>query len=170
MASKKKDVSKEDKKEYQPKAAARHAKMMKTKQEEIETLQKKIDTDKYLAKKYESNRKTEIKALPKEDRAAAKAELKESIAKRKEAESRDKEKLRDMVREERRGNTDVEKDLEDEAWISGGRKKAKKEAPKAEENAEAVPEVPATPEEQPAVQTAPAEPSAKPAPEQEKKP
>ncbi|MDR0508332.1 MAG: hypothetical protein LBG63_00680 [Candidatus Methanoplasma sp.] len=172
MASKKKDISKDDKKGYQPKAAARHAKMMKTKQDEIEALQKKIETDKYLAKKYESSRKTEIKALPKEDRAAAKAELKESIAKRKEAEEKDKEKLRAMIQEEKREKVDADKEhFDDEAWVSGGKKKAKKgETSEAKTETETVPEdVPGTPETQSDAQTAPDKPSAEPVPEPKKK-
>ncbi len=126
MASKKKNDSKDDKKGYQPKATARHAKITRSKEEEIEILRKKIDTDKYLAKKYEANRKTEIKSLPKEDRSAAKAELRESIAKRKEAEKKDKEKLRMMMQEERYEKGSIGKEsFDDDEWIKGGRKKKK---------------------------------------------
>jgi len=157
MASKKNDTSKDDKKGYQPKATARHAKMTRTKQEEIEALKQRISTDKHLAKKYEANRKTEIKALPKEERAAAKAELRESIEKRKEAEERDREKLRALSREEKMERGGGEKSSFDEdAWISGGRKKAKRGKAPAETEPvpEAVPEVPA--EAEPAAEAAPA--------------
>ena len=139
MASKKNDTSKDDKKGYEPKATARHAKMTQSKKDEIETLKQRIDTDKYLAKKYETNRKTEIKSLPKEDRAAAKAELKESITKRKESESKDKEKLRTLTREERAEKGAVEKaPFDEDAWVSGGKKKTKKG--EAEAKAETKPE------------------------------
>jgi hypothetical protein len=126
MAQKKKQTSKVSNKDNQPKATARHAKITRTKQEEIDAFKKKIDTDKYLAKKYESNRKTEIKALPKEERAAAKADLKESTAKRKEAEERDKDKLRSMIREEKVEKRESGKEpFDEEAWIKGGKKKGK---------------------------------------------
>ncbi|MCL1978761.1 MAG: hypothetical protein FWG60_01185 [Methanomassiliicoccaceae archaeon] len=142
MASKKKDASENNKKGYQPKAAARHAKKVKTKQEEIEILKKKIDNDKYLAKKYESGRKTEIKALPKGERAAAKADLKESIAKRKEVEKKDRETLRIMENEERAEKRELGKEpFDEEAWIKGGKKKKKEEtARKAPEEAAEIPE------------------------------
>ena len=126
MAQKKKQNSKAKEKGNQPKATARHAKITKTKQEEIESFKKKIATDKHLAKKYESNRKAEIKALPKEDRAAARAELKESKAKRKEMEKNDKEKLRGMINEEKveRKNSGKEP-FDEEAWVKDGKKKGK---------------------------------------------
>lgn len=128
MASDKKKQQKTAKtEEYQPKAAARHAKITKTKQDEIETFKRKIDNDKHLAKKYEGNRKTEIRALPKEDRAAAKAELKESVAKRKEAERRDREKLREMISTEKYETKNVGKEpFDEDTWIEGGRKKKNK--------------------------------------------
>ncbi|MCL2318411.1 MAG: hypothetical protein FWC44_05120 [Methanomassiliicoccaceae archaeon] len=128
MASKKKESPKEEKKGNQPKATARHAKMNKTRQEEIEALKSKIETEKHQAKKYESNRKTEIKALPKEDRPAAKEELKESIRKRKDAEERDREKLQAMMNDERAERiSGTSKDSFDEdAWILGGRRNKKK--------------------------------------------
>jgi len=146
MASKKTDAS-DDKKGYQPKATARHAKMTQTKKDEIETLKAKIDTDKYLAKKYEANRKTEIKALPKEERAAAKTDLKESIAKRKEAEKKDREKLRDLMQEERVEKVNTDKEVFDEdAWVKGGRKKSKgKETSDAKTKPEDVPDTPKEP-------------------------
>jgi hypothetical protein len=133
MASKNKETSQDTKKGYEPKATARHAKKNRTKQDDIDTLKKKIDTDKYLAKKYESNRKTEIKALPKEDRPAAKAELKESKEKRKEAEKKDREKLQAMIYEERTEKGRIEKEsFDEEIWLKGGRKKGKeKETPAA---------------------------------------
>ena len=173
MASKKNETAKDDKKGYQPKATARHARMTKTKQEEIDALKKRIDTDKYLAKKYESSRKTEIKSLPRGDRAAAKAELKESIAKRKEAESRDREKLRALMWEEKKEKVAVEKSpFDEEAWVSGGKKKTRKEeAPEAP--AEAVPaaeDVPAASAAQPDVQTVPESPPPEPVPEQAEAP
>jgi len=128
MASSKKGNSEEDKKGNLPKATARHAKMTQTKKDEIESLKNRINTDKYLAKKYESNRKTEIKALPKEDRAAAKDELKESIAKRKEAERKDKDRLHELMQEDRRENVRVDKEpFDEDAWVKGGKKKSKKE-------------------------------------------
>jgi len=127
MAQKKKQNSKVKDKGNQPKATARHAKITKTKQEEIEIFKKKIETDKYQAKKYESNRKSEIKALPKEDRAAARAELKESKAKRKENEKRDKEKLRSMINEEKVERKNAGKEpFDEEAWVKNGKKKGKK--------------------------------------------
>jgi len=178
MASKKNDPSKDDKKGYQPKATARHAKMTRTKQEEIAALKQRIDTDKHLAKKYESNRKTEIKALPREDRAAAKEELRESIAKRKEAENRDREKLRALMQEEKqeRGGSIEKSPFDEDAWVSGGRKKAKKDdtqaeaKPASEPAPEVVPEVPAEAEPAPEVKadspSATEAPLPEPAPEQ----
>jgi len=146
MASKKNETSKDDKKGYEPKATARHAKITKSKKDEIENLKQRIDTDKYLAKKYESNRKTEIKSLPKEDRAAAKADLKESISKRKESESKDKEKLRTLMREERSEKGAIEKaPFDEDAWVTGGKKKAKKDAEAKAETA--APEAPEPPQE-----------------------
>jgi hypothetical protein len=127
MAQKKKQTSKVSEKGNQPKAAARHAKITKTKQEEIDAFKKKIGTDKYLAQKYESNRKTEIRSLPKYEKAAAKAELKESIAKRKEAERKDKDKLRSMISEEKVEKKEAGKEpFDEDAWIKGGKKKDKK--------------------------------------------
>jgi hypothetical protein len=132
MASKKTKVSKKDEK-YAPKAAARHAKLAKSKQDEIDSFKDKIYTDKHLAKKYETERKAEIKELPKAERAAAKAELKESIAKRKEGEARDRETLDELIREER-----VEKKLarsdtsEDDEWVNGGKKKSSEKNEPAE--------------------------------------
>jgi len=170
MAPSKKDTSKEDKQGYQPKATARHAKMTRTKKEEIENLKQRIDTDKYLAKKYESNRKTEIKALPKEVCAAAKEELKESIAKRKESEAKDRERLRNLTREERKERGGVEKaPFNDDAWVSGGKKKGKGETPAAETSTVTAPaEAPGAPETpaeaQPAPESPPAEPEPTPAP------
>jgi hypothetical protein len=126
MASKKKDASEDNKKGYQPKATARHAKIVKTKKEETEALKQRIETDKYLAKKYESNRKTEIKALPKEERAEAKAELKESVAKRKETEKKDREKLRNLQSEEKTERKNLGKEpFDEDTSIEGGRKKSK---------------------------------------------
>jgi len=140
MASKKKNVSESDKKGYQPKATARHAKITKTKQDEIDALKKRIDTDKYLAKKYEANRKTEIKALPKEDRAAAKEDLRESISKRKEAERKDKEKLRNLMREEKTEKRNLGKEpFDEDAWIQEG-KKGSKEKKKPSTESKDVPE------------------------------
>ncbi len=127
MASKKNNTKqKESNKGYQPKATARHAKIVKTREEEIEALKKRISNDKYLAKKYESNRRTEIKALPKEERKAAKEELKEHITKRKEAEERDKQKLRKMVHEEKEEKRNLGKEpFDEDAWVKGGKKKEK---------------------------------------------
>jgi len=148
MASKKKDTSKDDKKGNQPKATARHAKITRTKEEEIEILKKRIDNDKYLAKKYESNRKTEIKALPKGERAAAKAELKESIAKRKEAEKKDREKLRSLMYEEKAEKKNLSSEpFDEDAWIEGGKKKGKSKKPEVQPGPE---EAPAEPEPAPA--------------------
>jgi len=158
MASKKKDISTSSKKGNQPKATARHAKITRTKEEEVEVLRKRIDNDKYLAKKYESNRKTEIKALPKSERAAAKAELKESIAKRKEAERKDREKLRELIYEDKAEKRNLASESFDEdAWIEGGRKKGKKKEK---------PEVPPEPKEAPVE----AEPNPKPETKPETKP
>jgi len=127
MASKKKDTPKDDKKGYQPKATARHAKMTKTRQEEIDALKQRIETDKHLAKKAESSRRKEIKALPKEDRPAAKAELKESVQKRKDNELKEREKLRAMINEERTEKVEASKDSFDEdEWIKSGRKNKKR--------------------------------------------
>ena len=129
MASKKKDTSEDTKSEYQPKATARHAKMTRTKKEEIEAMKSRIETDKHLAKKYESNRKAEIKALPKSERAAAKAELRESVANRKEAERRDREKLQALMWEEKKEKVSTasgKEPFDEDAWVTGGRKKAKK--------------------------------------------
>jgi hypothetical protein len=144
MASKKKESApKDDKKGYQPKATARHAKMVKSKQDEIDALKQQISTDKHLAKKYESNRKKEIKAMPKEDRAAAKEDLKESKQQRKEAERKDKDKLYKLTYEEKAERRGLDKDhFDDEAWIKEGRvnkKKASKETP--EEPQEKDPEI-----------------------------
>ena len=138
MASSKKDTPKEDKKGYQPKATARHAKITKTREEEIDSLKKRIETDKHLAKKYESGRKAEIKALPRSERAAAKADLKESIKKRKEAEQRDKEKLRVLMTEEKTEKVRTDKEIfDDDEWVKGGRKKKKgSEEPAAQPEAE----------------------------------
>jgi hypothetical protein len=123
MASEKKYSSKEGKTGYQPKATARHAKITKTKQEEIDAFKKKISTDKYLAKKYESDTKAEIRALPKEERAAAKEELRQSVARRKESEHEDKMKLRIMQHEERVDRVRRKDEVfDEEAWLKGGRK------------------------------------------------
>ncbi|MDR1404739.1 MAG: hypothetical protein LBJ20_04140 [Candidatus Methanoplasma sp.] len=124
MASEKKNTVKDSSKGYQPKATARHAKMTRTKQEEIDAFKKKIDTDKYLSKKYESDRKTEIKELPKDERAAAKAELKESIERRKETEYKDRMKLRMMHHEGRVSRVKQKQEpFDEEAWLKNGRKK-----------------------------------------------
>ena len=168
MASSKKGTSAEDKRGNQPKATARHAKMTQSKKDEIENLKNRISTDKYLAKKYESNRKTEIKALPKEDRAAAKEELKESIAKRKEAEMKDKDKLRELVQEDKREKGRVEKEpFDEDAWVKGGKKKAKDEETSKTDalaKSEAASKK-ATAEDR----SAPAEPSSEPAPKKGRK-
>jgi hypothetical protein len=126
MAQKKKQNSKVKEKGYEPKATARHAKITKTKQEEIEAFKKKIATEKHLAKKADSNRKAEIKSLPKGDRPGARAELKDSIEKRKETERKDKEKLRSMINEEKVEKRNLGKEpFDEEAWIKGGKKKKK---------------------------------------------
>ncbi|MDR2698386.1 MAG: hypothetical protein LBB30_01745 [Candidatus Methanoplasma sp.] len=150
MASKKKDTSADSKKGNQPKATARHAKITRTREEEIEAVKKRIDNDKYLAKKYEANRKTEIKALPKGERAAAKAELKDSIEKRKEAERKDREKLRSLVHEEKAEKRNLSSEpFDEETWIEEGRKKGKKkERPEVrQESEEALPEPEEIPDE-----------------------
>ena len=123
MASKKpEDNSKND--QYKPKATARHAKIIKTKQDEIDDFKAKIANDKYLAKKYETKRKEEIKALPKEERREAKDDLRESIYSRKEAERRDKEILRDMISGERESQRSAKGDtVNEDEWVKGGRKK-----------------------------------------------
>jgi hypothetical protein len=151
LASDTKNTPKSEKKGYQPKATARHAKITKTRKEDIEALKAKIATDKYLAKKYESNRKTEIKSMPKDDRAVAKAELKESIVKRKESERKDKERLQTMIHEERTEKGKVEKEsFDEETWLKGGRKKSK------DKNEKAKKDVPAKSEE-PIAEPAPAD-------------
>jgi hypothetical protein len=146
MASKKPESdSKKD--QYKPKATARHAKIVKTRQEEIDDFKAKIANDKHLAKKYEAKRKEEIKALPKEDRREAKADLRESIQSRKEAERRDKALLRDMVSGEREAKRSATGEvLNEDEWVKGGRKKksTKSEAavaPVVEPIPDTVPEV-----------------------------
>jgi len=123
MASKKpENDSKKD--QYKPKATARHAKIVRTKQEEIDDFKAKIANDKHLAKKYETKRKEEIKALPKEDRREAKADLRESIQSRKEAERRDKALLREMISGEREAKRSATGEVLDEnEWVKGGKKK-----------------------------------------------
>ncbi|MCL2032740.1 MAG: hypothetical protein FWG96_05680 [Methanomassiliicoccaceae archaeon] len=171
MASKKKDTPKASEKGYQPKATARHAKITKTKQDEIDSFKKKIDTDKYLAKKYESNRKTEIKALPKEERAAAKEELKESIRKRKEGEERDREKLRELIYEEKAEKRIGKGSFDDEAWVKEGKKKKKgAEEPLAEDVPAIEPEEEAADDDAAAETEAPEETAEVPEPETVKDP
>lgn len=101
MAQDKIDNSGKKNQEYQPKATVRHAKIARSRMDDIENSKKKIASNKYHAKNYESKRRKEIKELPKDERAAAKAELKESIVKRKEAEKKDKAMLREMIDAER---------------------------------------------------------------------
>lgn len=165
MAAKKKtENNANSNKGYQPKATARHAKIVRTKEEEIEAFRKKIDTDKYLAKKYESNRRTEIKALPKEERSAAKAELRDAISKRKDAERKDKAKLRDMIRDEKATKGGIEKEpFDEDAWINDGKKNRKKE-PAAEPAMEKPAEDPILPDEE-EIDDSAEEPADEPAPE-----
>jgi len=145
MASKKpENDSKKD--QYKPKATARHAKIVRTKQEEIDDFKAKIANDKYLAKKYETKRKEEIKALPKGERREAKEDLRESVQSRKEAERRDKAILRDMISGEREAKRSATGEVLDEnEWIKGGKKKKSTKpeaavAPEAEPIPDNVPE------------------------------
>ena len=125
MASKK-VKSEDNSSENKPKATARHAKIVRSKQDEIESFRVKIANDKHLAKKYEAKRKEEIKVMPKEDRGQAKLELKQSIADRKEAERRDKILLRDMVRGEKAAKSAADgNSFDEEKWVEGGKKNKK---------------------------------------------
>jgi hypothetical protein len=159
MASKKpENDSKKD--QYKPKATARHAKIVRTKQDEIDDFKAKIANDKYLAKKYETKRKEEIKALPKEERREAKEDLRESVQSRRDAERRDKDILRDMINGERESKRAAAGDSVNEAeWLKGGRKKksAKNEAivaPAVESTSDVVPAVESIPDTAPAVESA----------------
>jgi Predicted membrane protein len=159
MASKKpENDSKKD--QYKPKATARHAKIVKTKQEEIDDFKAKIANDKYLAKKYEAKRKEEIKALPKEERREAMSDLRESIQTRKEAERKDKEILRDMISGERESKRAAKGDaINENEWIKGGRKKGSSKnettvAPTAESVSDDVPTAGSIPDTAPEVESA----------------
>jgi len=146
MASKNKKSTNKPQ-ENKPKATARHAKIVKTKQEEIEDFKKKIANDKYLAKKYESKRKKEIKELPKEERGAAKEELNDLIEKRKDAEFRDKMILKDLIRGEKDAKRpSSEKPFDEDAWIKEGKKKKKNS--KEDKATETTETVSAPPEEE----------------------
>ena len=109
MASK--DTKKDDsaKKCYEPKATVRHAKIARTKKQQIEDAKNKFNTDRYLAKKYEAKRRDKIKELPKEEKKAAKAALKEDIKNRKIAEKEDKAAIKAMIAADR-----VEREAEKE--------------------------------------------------------
>ena len=157
MASKNKKSTNKPQ-ENKPKATARHAKIVKTKQEEIEDFKKKIANDKYLAKKYESKRKKEIRELPKEERSEAKKELNDSIEKRKDAEFRDKMILKDLMRGEKDAKrSSTEKPFDEDAWINEGKRKksskkdkdaeTKETAPAPEEKEEVQEEIPEISEE-----------------------
>ena len=123
MASKKVNSKNND---NGPKATARHAKIERTRQSEIESFKANIANDKHLARKYESKRKAEIRALPKEDRRDAKLELKESINKRKDAERRDREILGNMIVSEKIAkNVAKGESFNEEKWIAEGSKKSK---------------------------------------------
>ncbi|MDR3282517.1 MAG: hypothetical protein LBS92_02770 [Candidatus Methanoplasma sp.] len=127
MARKNSETAKKDEDDG-PKASARHAKIARSKKNEVEDLKKKISTDHYLAKKYEAERKAAIGELPKEERKAAKEELRESIVKRKEAERRDKDALDDLIyidKAEKRAASKAA--VDDDEWVKGGRKKSKKD-------------------------------------------
>ena len=67
------------------KAKARHAKIAKEKVDAEKKAKQKIEDDKWKAKRAEERRREEIKKLPRDQRAAAKAELKEQIRHRKYA-------------------------------------------------------------------------------------
>ncbi|MDR3206246.1 MAG: hypothetical protein LBT41_04040 [Candidatus Methanoplasma sp.] len=109
-----------------PKASARHAKIARSKKDEIEILKKKIASDHRLAKEYEAKKRDAIYDLPKEERKAAKAELKEAVAGRKEAERKDRDALRDMIHGEKAEKRAVSKAaVNDDEWVEGGRKKPK---------------------------------------------
>lgn len=68
------------------KAKARHEKIAKEKKESVDSVKLEADHKRKIAICREEKRKEEIKELPRSERSAAKAELKEEIRKRKQAE------------------------------------------------------------------------------------
>ena len=80
------------------KAKARHAKIAKEKVDAEKKAKQKIEDDKWKAKRAEERRREEIKKLPRDQRAAAKAELKEQIRHRKQVEKEQKAKLKEDIR------------------------------------------------------------------------
>ena len=57
------------------KATARHDKLAKSKQQKLDSLEEKLSSEKMALGKLKADRKAEIKALPKEEQAAAKQKL-----------------------------------------------------------------------------------------------
>jgi colicin import membrane protein len=111
--SKEKANSKESKSnKYQPKATVRHDKIARSRKDELASAKEKISNDKYMAKKAEARRRKAIKDLPKEERAAARTQLKEDIVRRKAAHKEAKEKYKANVIAERE-RREAEEDKED---------------------------------------------------------
>lgn len=124
-------------KKYQPKATVRHAKIAKSKIDEVEDQKLKMENERYYAKKNEAKRRKEIKELPKEERAEAKAKLKADIVKRKADEKIAKAKYLEMKANERK-RQEMEEEEDDDVPVKPKKEKAKAaEKPKAEEKPKA---------------------------------
>ena len=61
------------------KATARHDKLAKSKQQKLESLEGRLASEKAALGKLKADRKAEIKALPKEEQAAAKQKLQKEL-------------------------------------------------------------------------------------------
>ena len=103
------------------KATARHAKIAREKKHAEEKAKQKIEDDKWKAKKAEDRRKEEIKKLPKDQQAKAKAELKEQIKARKAAEREARAQLRAQKHAEKEAAKAVAVDvIEDKQKVEEG--------------------------------------------------
>ena len=80
------------------KAKARHAKIAREKKDAEIKAKEKVSDEKWKAIRAEEKRKEEIKKLPKEERAAARKELKEQIRHRKDVEKQ-VEEIAEQVQE-----------------------------------------------------------------------
>lgn len=61
------------------KATARHDKLAKSKQEKLESLERRLDAEKASVGKVKAERKAEIKKLPKEEQAVARENMNKEI-------------------------------------------------------------------------------------------
>ncbi|AGI47613.1 hypothetical protein TALC_00614 [Thermoplasmatales archaeon BRNA1] len=143
-----------------PKATKRHEKLARSKKQEVENLEVKISMEQSALRHFKDDRAQQCKKLPREERAAFKADTRREVAKRKETIAKLKSEYRTKKAALKKKPEEPRKEAK-----SAPAKEAPKAEPVPEPKAEPAGEAPA--EEVPAEETLSEESAAEEAPSEE---